>query len=215
MSAGRPAVSPATSVFINCPFDVEFADQRDAIVFTCVQCGFYPVLADSSGQSGRPRLDRILDALTGCGYSIHDLSRCRGEGDENLARFNMPLELGMAMAVRRMNGDKAATEPAHEYLILVPEDRLLYQRYVSDLAGLDPQTHDGSVARVVSEVLAWLLTAGEAPAEVTPDEILGKLPDFITAKGQLVASWQGGTVPWPAVVALAAAVAQGHHVGPG
>lgn len=41
-----------------------------------------------------------MKAIRGSKYSVHDLSRCRGEGDENLARFNMPLELGMAMAER-------------------------------------------------------------------------------------------------------------------
>jgi hypothetical protein len=81
-----------------------------------VHAGFYPVLASSGGQSGRPRLDSILTALNGCRYSIHDLSRCRGEGDENLARFNMPLELGMAMAIHGGNLRKEG----HEYLVLVP-----------------------------------------------------------------------------------------------
>jgi hypothetical protein len=34
----------------------------------------------------------------GSKYSIHDLSRCTGEGAENFARLNMPLEPGIAMA---------------------------------------------------------------------------------------------------------------------
>ncbi len=43
---------------------------------------------------------RIVRALANSKYLIHDLSRCTGEGIENVARFNMPLELGMAMARR-------------------------------------------------------------------------------------------------------------------
>src|SRR4051794_26873514 len=100
MMTDTPALCAATSVFINCPFDAEFRSQLNAIVFTCVHAGFFPIVAGSSGRTGRPRLERILTALNLCRYSIHDLSRCRGEGDENLARFNMPLELGMAMALR-------------------------------------------------------------------------------------------------------------------
>lgn len=126
MSDPVPAPDLGASVFINCPFDDAFRGQLNAIVFTCVHAGFYPVVAGSSGQSGRPRLERILEALNACRYSIHDLSRCRGEGDENLARFNMPLELGMAMAIRGMPSPPGA----HEYLVLVPDEHYLHQRYI-------------------------------------------------------------------------------------
>jgi hypothetical protein len=190
-------------VFINCPFDADYSEQLDAIVFTCVHVGFYPVTADSSGQSGRPRLERILTALSSCRYSIHDLSRCRGEGEDNLARFNMPLELGMAMAIRALS----PSPEAHEYLVLVPDEQYLYQRYMSDLGGLDPQTHDGSTPRVVAEVLAWLLTAAEAPTELMPEEVVMKLPRFLEEKRSLETSWHGGQAPWSRIVATAASVA--------
>lgn len=148
-----------------------FGASATQFVFTCVHAGFYPVLAGSSRQTGRPRLERILDALSSCRFSIHDLSRCRGEEDANLARFNMPLELGMAMALREVDG-------AHEYLILVPDEQRIHQRYISDLAGLDPQTHDGSPERMIAEVPAWLLTAAEAPGDQTPAEVIDKLSAF-------------------------------------
>jgi hypothetical protein len=80
----------------------------------------------------------------------------------------MPLELGMAMAIR----GSPALVGAHEYLVLVPEEHYIHQPYISDLAGLDPQTHDGTPTRIVSEVLAWLLTAAEAPAELDPPEVV-------------------------------------------
>lgn len=204
MITGVPAGASAASVFINCPFDDEFRTQRNAIVFTCVHAGFFPVLAGSSGRTGRPRLERILEALNVCRYSIHDLSRCRGEGDENLARFNMPLELGMAMAIC----GSPAREGAHEYLILVPDEHHLHQRYISDLAGIDPQTHDGTVPRIVAEVLAWLLTAAEAPAEVDPTEVIQKLAAFERALDELRQAWAGGTPPWPRVVEVAARIAR-------
>lgn len=175
-----------------------------AIVFTCVHAGFYPVTAGSSGQTGRPRLERILAALNACRYSIHDLSRCRGEGDENLARFNMPLELGMAMAIRGTN----AQPNAHEYLVLVQDQQHLYQRYISDLAGLDPQMHNGTPERIVAEVLAWLLTAAEAPAELTPDEVIGKLRKFDETLDALQRTWRDGSLPWARVVEAAAKVAR-------
>src|ERR1700748_2694835 len=154
-------VDSAPRVFVNCPFDDDYRSQFNAIVFTCVYAGFEPVVASSSGRTGRPRLERILAELNACRYSVHDLSRCRGEGDENLARFNMPLELGMAM----MKRGAPAAAGAHEYLVLVPEGDYLHHRYISDLAGLDPQTHDGTPARIAAEVLNWLLGAAETPVQ--------------------------------------------------
>jgi hypothetical protein len=84
----------------------------------------------------------------------------------------------------------------------------LHQRYISDLAGLDPQTHDGTAPRIVAEVLAWLLTAAEAPAEVDPVEVVDKLPEFESALAELDEAWGGGIPPWPRVVQAAASVAR-------
>lgn len=203
MNGASPSLRRSTSVFINCPFDGGFTRQRNALVLACVLSGFYPVMADS-GPGGRPRLERILSGLMGSRYSIHDLSRCRGEGDANLARFNMPLELGMAMALRAA---PAAHEAAHEYLILVPDDRGAYRRFVSDLAGFDPPGYDGTPARIALEGLAWLQTATEAPAALAPRDLLPKLSLFDAAMERLAADWQGGTIPWDYVVAAAADVA--------
>lgn len=203
MTDAVPTRQREASVFINCPFDEAFAKQRNAIVFTCVHAGFYPVIASSSGRTGRPRLERILDALHSCRFSIHDLSRCRGEGDENLARFNMPLELGMAMAI-----GAASVSEAHEYLVLVPDELHVHHRYISDLAGLDPQVHDGTPERMVAEVLAWLLTAAEAPAEVHPNEVIAKLGRFEESLAELGRLWQGGAAPWARIVEMAARVAR-------
>jgi len=197
-------VANSSSVFVNCPFDDAYRSQFNAIVFTCVYAGFSPVFAGSSGRSGRPRLERILAALHSCPYSVHDLSRCHGEGSENLARFNMPLELGMAMAIR---GAPAASD-AHEYVVLVPDASRVHQRYISDLAGLDPQTHDGTPARIASEVLAWLLSAAEAPVEVAPDDIVLKLPAFDAAYADLRRAWRGGSVPWEHIVLAADRIAR-------
>ena len=85
-------------------------------------------------------------------YSIHDLSRFTGEGLDNLARFNMPLELGIACALRFER--EQSTRP-HNWLVLVPEG-FAYQKFVSDLAGFDPGRHSQSIESVIREVSAWL-----------------------------------------------------------
>jgi hypothetical protein len=190
------ALLPAKSVFINCPFDREYAPLFDAIVFATVCCGFMPRSALESGDVAEPRLYRITRAIFDSRYSIHELSRCSGEGDENLARFNMPLELGMAMAKRFIGG----TED-HDWLVLVPEGHA-YGKFISDLAAFDPPRHDGSVEKVTSAVMAWLATRKDAVPTVPPKLVLSKLPEFREKKASLDEPW-GGYTPWADVIVLA------------
>jgi len=198
---GELALEPAKSVFINCPFDHEYSDLFDAIVFATLCCGFMPRSALESGTVSEPRLARITKAVFGSRYSIHDLSRCTGEGDENFARFNMPLELGMAMAKAFID-----TADEHDWLVLVPKGHS-YLRFISDLAAYDPATHDGSVNSAVVAVMAWLSTRKDAIPPVTPSGVLNALPQFKAEKSVLDIAW-GGQPPWSDVVMAAIHVAK-------
>ena len=140
------------SVFINCAFDSEFRDLLLAMVFSVTSHGFVPRSARESEGVAEPRMSRILKTLSECKYSIHDLSRYSGEGVDNISRFNMPLELGMAAALRF---ERLGSDRPHNWLVLVPEG-FVYQRFVSDLAGFDPGKHAQSVESVIREVSAWL-----------------------------------------------------------
>jgi hypothetical protein len=197
---GELAPDPSKSVFINCPFDAAYLSLFDAILFSTVCCGFLPRSAIESGTVAEPRLARITRALFSCRYSIHDLSRCTGEGSENLARFNMPLELGMAMARRFMDAKE------HDWLVLVPKGHA-YLRFVSDLAAYDPATHDGSMESVVVAVIAWLSTRKDAIPPITPRQVMSKLPVFQANKQKLDAAW-GGYPPWSDIVLAAINVAK-------
>jgi hypothetical protein len=198
---GKLALDPSRSVFINCPFDTEYAPIFDAIVFATVYCGFMPRSALETGTVAEPRLARITRAIFSSRYSIHDLSRCTGEGDENFARFNMPLELGIAMACRFIG-----PAPQHDWLVLVPRGHA-YLRFVSDLAAYDPATHDGSIESVTVAVMAWLATREEAVPPVTPKEVLAKLPEFQEKRRDLAVLWHQYP-PWADVVLAAIEVAK-------
>ncbi|MCC6364903.1 MAG: hypothetical protein IT165_15400 [Bryobacterales bacterium] len=198
---GDLSFDPSKSVFINCPFDAEYAPLFDAIVFATVCCGFMPRCALESGTVSEPRLARILRALFSSKYSIHDLSRCTGEGSDNTARFNMPLELGMAMARRFMEPDNE-----HDWLVMVPNGHT-YARFISDLAAFDPATHDGSVPGVVVAVMSWLATRKDAIPPVTPKEVLKLLPAFHESRQSLAGAW-GGFPPWADVIMVAIDVAR-------
>lgn len=193
------------SVFINCPFDEEFRPAFDALVFSTICCGFIPRCAIESGNAASPRIDRIVHALRSSKYSIHDLSRCRGEGEANFARFNMPLELGIAMA-QRFGGDE---QNGHDWLLMVPRGHA-YKKFVSDLAGYDPTEYDGTLRTMVPSVMSWLATRPDAVQCPTPQEVLAALPAYQAARKQLHDAWCG-CEPWSDLVITA--MRTGREVG--
>src|ERR1700730_8105453 len=142
---GRRQPAYEKSVFINCPFDSAYRDLMLANVFSISAHGFVARSARETEGDAEPRFSRILTTIAGSKYSIHDLSRSTGEGGDNLARFNMPLELGMAAAFR-FDGQISGRQP-HTWLALVPEG-YRYQSFISDLAGFDPARHEGSVTSI-------------------------------------------------------------------
>jgi hypothetical protein len=193
---------PAKSVFVNCPFDEMYRPIMDAIVLTLVCCGFHPRSALETGSVSIPRMDRIAHCLLSSRYSIHDLSRCTGDGDRNLARFNMPLELGIAIG---QNMRPVGDLQRHDWMLLVPKDHP-YVEFVSDLAGYDPKEYDGSVQVVVQRVMGWLLTLPGGIGGLQPSDVLGRLEAFGHARAELTTEW-GEDVPWPELVLAARAAA--------
>jgi hypothetical protein len=189
LGVGRLELRRQLSVFVNCPYDEEFRPLFDAIVFSTLCCGFIPRCAIESGSTSLSRMDRIFQAMHSSKYSIHDLSRCRGEGESNLARFNMPLELGMAMAEQfGADGD------GHDWMLLVPKGHI-YRKFASDLAGFDATEHDESVATIVPAVMSWLATRPDAVRCPTPQTVLDALPAFQEARDDLCKAWCGHE-PW-------------------
>jgi hypothetical protein len=110
----------------------------------------------------------------------------------------MPLELGIAMARRHMG---KSSKRQHDWLLLVPDDHQ-YFRFVSDLAGFDPLTHDGTVATVVPRVMRWLASRPNSIPTPTPRDVLAALPAFQAKRRQLGIDWIGD-VPWSHVLVAA------------
>lgn len=159
------------SVFINCPFDVEYQALYHALVFAIADCGFIPRCALEAQDSGDVRIQKILEIIAGCCYSVHDISRTersfftRADGTmEALPRFNMPLELGLFMGAKYFG---QGNQKKKNYLIFDIEEHR-YQRYISDLAGQDIHAHawpgagfptaerDKATGRLITSVRNWL-----------------------------------------------------------
>lgn len=147
-----PVATSADDVFINCPFDDAFAPTFRALIFAILVCGFRPRSARELDDGGQTRIDKIYNLVGTCRYGIHDLSRTELDPEHQLPRFNMPLELGLFMGAKHFGGK---LQKAKRVLILDVE-QYRYQRFISDLAGMDIHDHGGEPMRALCVARDWL-----------------------------------------------------------
>lgn len=133
------------AVFVNIPYDDGFRGLYLAYIVGLYQFGLKPrVTLGIPG--GNRRLDRILDLIQSCPFSIHDLSRVQLDRTPPATpRFNMPFELGLAVACAKL-----AQNPQTYFLFETKKRRV--QKSLSDLDGTDPHIHGGTVVGVMSEL---------------------------------------------------------------
>ncbi|MFM9960358.1 MAG: hypothetical protein ACKV2Q_03935 [Planctomycetaceae bacterium] len=171
------------SVFVNCPFDADYRPLQDAVVFAIVECGFKARCALESVDSGKVRIDKIVEIIRECRFGIHDISRTELSPDTELPRFNMPFELGLFLGAARF-GDK---NQRRKVCLILDSEKYRYQKFFSDIAGQDPSAHKYQPAKAISLVRDFLspysptspLPGGAAVAERyrTFQEDLPKLCD--------------------------------------
>lgn len=149
--AGRDRTS-ADDVFINCPFDQDYAPTFHALVFTIYACGFRARSAKELDDGGQTRIDKLLSMIDTCRFGIHDLSRTELDAVNHLPRFNMPLELGLFLGAKRYGG----TAQKAKRLLILDVEQYRYQRFISDLAGMDIHAHAGDPVRALRETRDWL-----------------------------------------------------------
>ena len=90
-----PHQSFDTNVFVNCPFDEQYASILQALLFCLLRFNLNPRIATERNDSGEARIDKILKLVQSSRYSIHDLSRCQAQTAGEHYRLNMPFELGI------------------------------------------------------------------------------------------------------------------------
>lgn len=184
------------SVFLNCPFDDLFAPLFHAAVLTIAALGFTPRCARESEGESDPRIDRIARGLRESKYSIHDLSRFQGEGPDNLARFNMPLELGMALSMRYQG---RTTGTPHNWVVMVPFG-FVHQKFISDLAGFDPPAHEETPVSVIKAISGWLTIQPDySPPAPSPKAILEAYPKLVQLLEEAKADALGH-LTWPVII---------------
>jgi hypothetical protein len=175
-------------VFLNHPFDEKFEHFAHAMHFAVVAAGFVPVCALDWSVPDRPRLEMLTEAITKCHYSAHDFSRCRGYGAKNFARFNMPIEMGMAL-FHGLHTQRSG----HRCAFFVAEKHD-YKIFASDLSGLDPKCYENDDVLLVVSVYEWL--RGVAPESslnrLRTTDLKSKYEEFKRKLTRLEGNGKGG-----------------------
>ncbi len=145
----------SNQVFINCPFDENYRKIFRAIIFTILDCGFIPRCSLESDDATKSRLSYILKLIEQCKYGIHDLSRVELDKLTKLPRFNMPFELGI------FHGAKFFGQGLQQdkNCIILEKKEYRYQKFISDIAGIDVTAHNNSLKQVIIVIRNWLATA--------------------------------------------------------
>jgi hypothetical protein len=141
--AARPRVRE--SVFLNIPYDAGFENLLLAYIAGISAFGFTP-RATLEIPFGERRLDRILSLIRQSRYSVHDLSRVQlDQKAPRTPRFNMPFELGLAVALAK------SEHPDHAWIVCEAVPHRI-KKSLSDLDGTDAYIHGGTVAGVFREL---------------------------------------------------------------
>lgn len=139
-----PSVS-TNAVFLNVPYDRKFRNLYLAYIVGLTRLGLEP-RTTLGIPGGERRLNRILDLIKSCRYSLHDLSRVElDRSAPRTPRFNMPFELGLAVTWSQLYPTR------HTWFVCEAENRRL-SKSLSDLNGTDPNIHDGTVEGVMREL---------------------------------------------------------------
>jgi len=83
---------------------------------------------------------------------VHDISRTELDLENNLPRFNMPLELGLFLGARHFG----RTHDKKKVTLILDVEKYRYQKFCSDLAGQDVVPHDNRPELAVAAVRDWL-----------------------------------------------------------
>jgi hypothetical protein len=163
------------NVFINCPFDKEYSILLRALIFTVRVLGLTPILALNSTDCSRPRLEKIKGMLKNSKYGIHDISRMRTQ-DGNLARMNMPFELGFDFGLK----EALCSELGQKEFLILESQKYDYQKALSDLAGHDIFAHNDEVYDLIKITRNWFVENGATTKRFSPNIIWSRFIDFCT-----------------------------------
>lgn len=163
LSPGESSPPRRRSVFVNCPFDAEYRPLLRVMCFAIAACGHRPWCALDESDSAVVRFEKILDLITACEFSVHDLSRVELDAGPGLPRFNMPLELGADLGLRL----KGSARQRRRRILVLEAMPHRYDQTLSDISGMDVEAHGNDAVRLIKAVRDWL-NAGRERSDPLP-----------------------------------------------
>ena len=143
--ATRKRTGSTESVFLNIPYDSAFENLYLAYIAGVSAFGLKPRAALEIPTSNR-RLDRILDLIQECEYSIHDMSRVQlDRARPRTPRLNMPFELGLTVALEH------TAIPGHAWVVCESQ-KFRLKKSLTDLDGTDPYIHGNKIRGLFREL---------------------------------------------------------------
>lgn len=161
-------------VFINCPFDAAFLKIFQAFCFTILDCGFVPRCSQEIDDASQFRLQAIHGLIKNCKYGIHDLSRVELDKKSKLPRFNMPFELGIFYSSKFFGQGNQK----HKQCIILEKQQYRYQKFISDISGIDVTPHYHSVKKAIFAIRNWLVTASRRTSIPPAEQIYSRYLKF-------------------------------------
>ena len=162
------------NVFVNCPFDKEYISLLRPLIFTIIYLGYNPRIANETFDSGEAVLTKIYKLIEASQYSIHDLSRIQSSRQNEIARFNMPFELGVDIGCRKYNG-----APWNKKKCLILETKQYrYKKALSDLSNSEIKSHNNNPESLVRQIRNWFVEISTIKAE-SPTVIWEKFNEFM------------------------------------
>lgn len=150
-------LSYARSVFINCPFDKDYAPILEAMLFCIIRAGLTPRLATERLEGGESRLDKIIELIGACKYSIHDLSLAVSKRSNELFRMNMPFEFGLDLG-RRRAPDEATND---KQFLVFEKNQYELKKCLSDIAGFDVEYHENDYLKAIEKLRNFLVVQAD------------------------------------------------------
>ena len=151
-------------IFINCPYDDEYKQFFEEIVFLCYYFHFEPHFASEDISSGS-RQDKIVGLIQNTKYGIHDISRVSISHISGLPRFNMPFELGMdVMHCVETDKDKK--------LLVLDGKKGNYEKLLSDIKCADIEAHENKPENLFKILRTFFLQIGSYKDVKSPNYIL-------------------------------------------
>jgi len=162
------------NAFINVPYDRRYENQYLALIAGLCGFGLIP-RATIEIPGGQRRLDRIFALIRQCRYSFHDLSRVQlDRAHPPTPRFNMPFELGLAVASAKM-------QRARENWYVFEAVRRRLSKSLSDLDGSDPYIHNATPERLLRELTNALVRRRLEPTVRQLEDVYSDLRKAVPA----------------------------------